>query len=231
MSGPLNKLSELISDWDPSWPSSGDALWDADPATLEPLARKLRQHIGQAVRTTSQVGFTSPGELKMRIESNHITAKWGQWETLLLDQHKNRMMTSDGHGGSRAMRWVTKRAPDMETLDARLPRPQGAHYLLIFWGHPGILRVRDHSGEGVAEDVATLFTDPSSPFLDVCFWHRRDDGGTLYSLRAREGKHNGNSVEFPDIEWLNVALGLNTPTAEMVEAAKLKQSNSTKEDS
>lgn len=205
MSGLLKPLHEIVTGWDPNGPQTGVDLWEANPDDLDELARDIRRHIASAVRASDQVTFTSPSEVRTRIEAGHIRPKWRKWETLALDRSRQRIMIPDRDGGVRAARWVTKRVPTVELLEQRLPLAPGAVYLLFYWGNPTILSLSDKNGARVCDEVAALrIGQQGSLFRDLILWDDNADTGGIFSLAAGVGNRHGTEVSFPDVDTLNI---------------------------
>src|SRR5690606_23197468 len=117
--GELQPLSELIPGWDPSWPQTGIELYETPAGELAPLAAAVRRHLMAAQRSSEQLSFAGTNAVRDRIEAGHIKPKWKKWEMLVLDRHRYRVMRPDGQGGAIPMRWVTRRVPTLEEVDAR----------------------------------------------------------------------------------------------------------------
>lgn len=209
---PVPPLSDIIAGWQSDWPQTGSELWNTPSSELSQLARDLRTHLRMAVSGSEQVTFGTPFQVVERLEGRHVEPKWGLWETLMLDKNRQRVMKASHRYGTEATRKVTKRVPTAEEIAEWLPLPQGGCYLLIYWGHPGILHVRDRSGSGVAEDIAKLrIGTPGSPWRDLILWDNEPPAkrGCFYSLTGRCGysKVDTKDIEFPEPAWVRAALG------------------------
>lgn len=203
----LTPLSQLIAGYPDDAPQYGTDLLAADPDDLSEVARSLQRHIATAARSFGELDFNGPRAVKQRLMEGHIQPLRRKWVALGLDASRKRVMVPNPtHGGTKALRWVSRRVPDAETLATRAPLPQGGCYILFYGGDPDILSVKDGQGGGVAEDIAAL--SAATPLADVVFWRsQKGHPPAMYSMTTGCGEVGEETVEFPDPDALAVALG------------------------
>lgn len=159
-----------------------------------------RRDLLDAIRSHERKPVTSPEVVLDLLTHRLIRPVARKWLVYTLNERRERKLVPHPNGEDMSYQsLVSAKVPTIKKLSEELALPTGGSYLLLYGGGPQVL-------EDAADEIGALFAD--LPISDVLFWQlETGKPATLYSLRAGVGDRDGNTVEFPDPELVDIATG------------------------
>jgi hypothetical protein len=189
-------LQELLAPvWGEEQPKTLVELIHAEYDTLDPIGKAVRKQAMDLVFSFEREPLLNARMAREALERHHLPAKRERWNTIVLDENRERVYDRITGARMRMRSAVTKNFPTIEKLkEKHASLPENGQYLIVYGG--GL--------EALTDDALAAYRKLTSVarVADVLFWDSQDSSAVFWSVRTGCGSRGSERIEFPDIETM-----------------------------